>query len=62
MSKQNHIHSTCAKDGGANQSKTTLPPPSDAYRNNWDEIFGKKKSTDEKVKETTTDKVGEDSQ
>jgi hypothetical protein len=48
MSKHKH-QATCAKDGGANQSKTTMPPPSEEYRNNWDEIFRKpapnKKST-----------------
>ena len=38
-----NYQSTCAKDGGANQSKTTMPPLSEEYRNNWDEIFGKKK-------------------
>lgn len=34
-------NSTAAKDGGANQSKTTMPPVSKEYRDNWSEIFGK---------------------
>lgn len=33
-------NSTAAKDGGANQSKTTMPPVSQEYRDNWSEIFG----------------------
>lgn len=35
--------STCAKDGGANQSTYKLPPPSQDYRNNYDAIFRKSK-------------------
>lgn len=35
-------NSTAAKDGGANQSKTTMPPVSKEYRDNYDEIFRKK--------------------
>lgn len=37
MSNQN---SSAAKDGGANQSKTVMPPVSQEYRDNWTEIFG----------------------
>ncbi len=37
MSNQN---SSAAKDGGANQSKTIMPPVSQEYRDNWSEIFG----------------------
>jgi hypothetical protein len=33
-------NSTAAKDGGANQSKTIMPPVSQEYRDNWSEIFG----------------------
>lgn len=33
-------NSTAAKDGGANQSKTTMPPVSQEYRDNWSDIFG----------------------
>jgi hypothetical protein len=33
-------NSTAAKDGGANQSKTTMPPVSQEYRDNWSSIFG----------------------
>lgn len=36
-------HSSCAKDGGANSAKTTMPPVSQEYRNNYDSIFGKSK-------------------
>ena len=42
MSKPKPTYTTCAKDGGANQSKTTMPPPSDTYRDNFDDIFRKK--------------------
>lgn len=34
-------NSTAAKDGGANQSKTTMPPVSQEYRDNYDIIFNK---------------------
>lgn len=30
-----------ARDGGANQKKTVMPPPSDAYRDAYDDIFKK---------------------
>ena len=30
-----------ARDGGANQKKTVMPPPSEDYRKNWEDIFGK---------------------
>ena len=33
-----------AKDGGANQKKTVMPPPSEDYRSNWDSIFKKPQS------------------
>lgn len=33
-------NSSAAKDGGANQSKTVMPPVSQEYRENWSEIFG----------------------
>ena len=33
------MSNTCAPSGGANSTKTTLPPPSTEYRNNYDEIF-----------------------
>lgn len=35
-------NSSAAKDGGANQSKTTMPPVSQEYRENYDTIFRKK--------------------
>lgn len=31
-----------ARDGGANQKKTVMPPPSEDYRSNWEDIFGKR--------------------
>ena len=37
------MSNTCAPSGGANSKKTTLPPPSTEYRNNYDEIFRTKK-------------------
>lgn len=42
MSNQNinNQHSTAAKDGGANQNKTIMPPVSKEYRDNWSNIFG----------------------
>jgi len=61
MSKPKPTYTTCAKDGGANQSKTTLPPPSDAYRDNFDDIF-RKKPTHEKTPQTSADQAGEDRQ
>ena len=42
------MSNTCAPSGGANSSKTTLPPPSTEYRNNYDEIFRKKEIRAEK--------------
>lgn len=36
----NNQNSSAAKDGGANQSKTIMPPVSQEYRDNWSEIFG----------------------
>ncbi len=36
-------NSSAAKDGGANQSKTTMPPVSQEYRENYTAIFGKSK-------------------
>lgn len=36
-------NSSAAKDGGANQSKTTMPPVSAEYRDNYTAIFGKSK-------------------
>lgn len=36
------IHSTCAKDGGADQLSYRMPPPSEEYRANFDDIFRKK--------------------
>ena len=36
----NNKNSSAAKDGGATQSKTTMPPVSQEYRDNWTEIFG----------------------
>lgn len=32
-------NSTCAKDGGADQEITLMPPVSEEYRNNYDSIF-----------------------
>ena len=46
------MSSTCAKDGGANQSKTTMPPVSKEYRNNFDAIFGKSKLEERAEKES----------
>lgn len=34
-----------ARDGGANQKKTVMPPVSEDYRNNFDAIFRKKSTT-----------------
>lgn len=34
-------NSTCAKDGGADQEITKMPPVSQEYRNNYDAIFRK---------------------
>lgn len=34
-------NSTCAKDGGADQEITLMPPVSEEYRNNYDAIFRK---------------------
>lgn len=36
-----HYNSTCAKDGGAGQEITRMPPVSEEYRNNYDAIFRK---------------------
>ena len=36
----NNQNSSAAKDGGANQQKTIMPPVSQEYRDNWSEIFG----------------------
>ena len=38
--KKTH-NSTCAKDGGADQEITLMPPVSEEYRNNYDAIFRK---------------------
>lgn len=40
-------NSSCAKDGGANSAKTTMPPVSQEYRDNYDSIFGKSKCNKE---------------
>lgn len=32
---------TCANTGGAGMAKYTMPPPSEDYRKNWEDIFGK---------------------
>ena len=42
------MSNTCAPSGGANSAKTTLPPPSNEYRHNYDEIFRKKEISSEK--------------
>jgi len=36
-----HYNSTCAKDGGAGQEITRMPPVSKEYRDNYDAIFRK---------------------
>jgi len=56
MSSTNKYQTTCAKDGGANQSKTTMPPPSEEYRKNWQDIFGKRPEIEISNEIETTEK------
>lgn len=50
-------NSSAAKDGGANQSKTTMPPVSQEYRENYDAIFGKSKRIENNVVEIPNGKI-----
>ena len=48
-----------AKDGGANQKKTTLPPPSKEYLDNYDLIFRKPSGSFCEMPTTGSASVGE---